>query len=235
MEGILNINKPEGFTSYDVIRVIKKNFDLRGKKIGHAGTLDPLAEGVLIICIGKATKLAGKFMEFEKEYIAELLLGIKTDTDDIEGEVIEKKEVNVKEEEVKEVIKSFEGEIEQVPPIVSAIKHKGKPLYKLYRKGIIITPPPRKVFIKKIDILKIDFPYVEFRIICSKGTYVRALCRDIGEKLGTGGIQSKLKRIRVGPFKIEDSLTLDELKKKGLENSIIPLKEIEGLLKNGKS
>jgi len=148
MEGILNINKPEGFTSYDVIRVIKKNFDLKGKKIGHAGTLDPLAEGVLIICIGKATKLSGKFMEFEKEYIAELLLGIKTDTDDIEGEVIEKKEVNVNEEEVVEVIKSFEGEIEQIPPIVSAIKHKGKPLYKLYRKGIIVTPPPRKVFIK---------------------------------------------------------------------------------------
>ena len=201
MDGIINVNKPKGITSYDVIRFIKRNFELMDK-IGHAGTLDPLAEGVLIICIGRATKLSRFFMELEKEYWAKLLLGTITDTLDLEGKITEKRDVNVKVEDVKEVLKNFEGEIEQIPPSVSAIKYKGRPLYKFYRKGIVISPRPRKVYIKEITLLKVELPYVEFKVVCSKGTYIRALCRDIGEKLGCGGIQAELKRLRIGPFRI---------------------------------
>ncbi|MCX8082132.1 MAG: tRNA pseudouridine(55) synthase TruB [bacterium] len=220
MNGIIPVNKPEGITSYDVIRFIKRTFRLRDK-IGHAGTLDPLASGILIICVGKATKMSTKFMNMEKEYEAKLLLGVITDTDDINGKVIKENEVNVDEKEIKNIIKSFEGEIEQIPPIVSAIKKEGTPFYKLHRRGISLSPPVRKVFIKKIDIINISLPYVKFRVICSKGTYIRALCRDIGNKLGCGGTQTGLKRIRVGDFKIEDTVTLEELEKNGLERYII--------------
>ncbi|MGC8977495.1 MAG: tRNA pseudouridine(55) synthase TruB [Candidatus Ratteibacteria bacterium] len=221
MDGIINVYKPKGITSYDVIRIFKKEFGIKDK-IGHAGTLDPIGEGVLIICIGYITKCSNKFLNFDKEYIGEVLLGIKTDTDDIEGKVMEKKEVgNLSDEEIIKVIKSFEGEIEQIPPFVSAIKYKGKPLYKYFRKGIIINPPPRKVFIKKIDVLKINLPYVEFKITCSKGTYIRALCRDIGERLGCGGTQSKLVRTRVGPFFVENSVKIEDLRKNGVERYLI--------------
>ncbi len=150
MNGILNIYKPKGITSYDVIRILKKEFVLK-EKIGHGGTLDPIGEGVLIICIGNATKILHKFLNFDKEYIAEVLLGIKTDTDDIEGNIIEKKPVeNLDEEKIINVVKSFQGEIEQIPPIVSAIKYKGKPLYKYFRQGITVQPSKRKVIIKKL-------------------------------------------------------------------------------------
>ncbi|MCM8818083.1 MAG: tRNA pseudouridine(55) synthase TruB [Candidatus Omnitrophica bacterium] len=226
MDGILNIYKPKGITSYDVIRIIKEEFKIN-KKIGHGGTLDPIGEGVLIICFGNMTKITSKLLNCDKEYIAEILLGVKTDTDDIEGNVIEKKEVgNLNEEEIMKVIKSFEGEIEQIPPVVSAIKYKGKPLYKYYRKGIIIQPCARKVKIKKIEVLKISLPYIEFKILCSKGTYIRALCRDIGEKLGTVGTQNKLIRTKVGPFKIEDSVKIENLKKNGIEKYLIYPSEI---------
>jgi len=231
MNGILNIYKPRGITSYDVIRIIKKEFDFKDK-IGHGGTLDPIGEGVLIICLGEMTKFSNKFLNFDKEYIGEVLLGIKTDTDDIEGKIIEEKKVeNLKEEEIIGVFKSFEGEIEQIPPVVSAIKYKGKPLYKYYRKGILIKPPPRKVLIKKIEVLKINIPYVEFRVLCSKGTYIRALCRDIGEKLGCGGTQNKLIRTKVGPFKIENSVKIEDLKKDGIEKHLIYPSELVKILK----
>ncbi|MCS7180876.1 MAG: tRNA pseudouridine(55) synthase TruB [bacterium] len=221
MEGIINIYKPKDITSYDVIRIIKKEFKLK-EKIGHGGTLDPIGEGVLIICIGNMTKISYKFLNYDKEYIGELLLGVKTDTDDIKGKIIEEKKIeNISNEKIIEVIKSFEGEIEQIPPVVSAIKYKGKPLYKYYRKGILIKPPPRKVIIKKIEIQKINLPYIEFKVLCSKGTYIRALCRDIGEKLGCGGTQNKLIRTKVGPFKIEDSVKIEELKKNGIEKYLI--------------
>lgn len=230
MDGIINVYKPKGITSYDVIRILKKTFSIKDK-IGHGGTLDPIGEGVLIICIGKMTKISGKLLNFDKEYIAEVLLGIKTDTDDIEGKIIEKREVGeIKEEEIVKTIKSFEGEIEQIPPFVSAIKHKGKPLYKYYRKGVIIQPPPRKVIIKKIDVLKINLPYVEFKVLCSKGTYIRALCRDIGEKLGCGGTQSRLIRTKIGPFKIEDSVKIEDLKRNGIEKYLIYPSELIKIL-----
>ncbi len=229
MDGIISVNKPKGITSYDVIRFIKSEFNFRGK-IGHAGTLDPLAEGVLLILIGKATKLSSNLMYLEKEYIATMQLGKKTDTDDIEGEIIETKEVNVTNEDVIEVIKSFEGKYLQTPPLVSAIKYKGKPLYKLYKKGIIIKPEPKPVVIKKIEIEEIKLPYIRIRVFCSKGTYIRALCRDIGDKLGCGSTQIELKRTRIGPFSIEKSISLQQLKEKGLENSIIPIQKLREIL-----
>jgi tRNA pseudouridine55 synthase len=230
MDGILNIYKPKGITSYDVIRILKQQFKLKDK-IGHGGTLDPIGEGVLIICFGNMTKFTNKFINFEKEYIGELLLGVRTDTDDIEGRIIEEKKVeNLSEEKIVKVLKSFEGEIEQIPPVVSAIKYKGKPLYKYYRKGIIIKPPSRKVLIKKIEVLKINIPYVKFKVLCSKGTYIRALCRDIGEKLGCGGTQSKLVRTKVGPFKIENSVKIEDLNKNGLEKYIIYPSELLKIL-----
>ena len=224
MDGIINVNKPKGITSYDVIRFIKREFNFKGK-IGHAGTLDPSAEGVLIILIGKATKLSSRLMKFEKEYISMMKLGIKTDTDDIDGKVIEEREVNVEVKDIIKVIRSFEGEYLQTPPVVSAIKHQGKPLYKLYRKGIIVKPEPKLVSIKKIDIEEIKLPYIKIKVICSKGTYIRALCRDIGEKLGCLATQTELKRTRIGPFSIEKSLSLSELKKRGIDNSIITIWE----------
>jgi tRNA pseudouridine55 synthase len=230
MDGLLNIYKPKGITSYDVIRIIKKQFKLK-EKIGHGGTLDPIGEGVLIVCLGNMTKFTSRFINFDKEYIGEVLLGVKTDTDDIEGRIIEENKVeNINEEEIIKVIKSFEGERDQIPPMVSAIKYRGKPLYKYYRKGIIIKPPPRKVFIKKIEVLKINLPYIEFKALCSKGTYIRALCRDIGDKLGCGGTQSKLIRTKVGPFKIENSVKIEDLIKNGIEKHLIYPSELVKIL-----
>lgn len=233
MDGILNIYKPKGITSYDVIRILKKEFNIKDK-IGHGGTLDPIGEGVLIICIGKMTKITEKFLNCDKEYIAEILLGIKTDTDDIEGKILETHEIiNIEESQIIETIKSFEGEVEQIPPFVSAIKYKGKPLYKYYRKGKIIIPPPRKVVIKKIEILKINIPYIEIKVLCSKGTYIRALCRDIGNKLGCGGTQSKLIRTKLGPFRIEESVKLEDLRKEGIEKKLIYPSELIKMLNLG--
>lgn len=226
MNGIIIVNKPKGITSYDVIRFFKRTFRLR-EKIGHAGTLDPLASGVLVVCVGKATRLSLKFMKMEKEYEARLLLGVITDTDDTDGEVLEKRTVDVGEGEIREVVKNFTGEIEQVPPVVSAIKHKGSPLYKLHRKGVVVTPCPKKVFIKEIKILNVQSPYVDFRVVCSKGTYIRALCRDIGNELGCGGTQTELKRTRVGDYRIEESFTLQEIEKKGIDNCLIPISGVK--------
>ncbi|HNS33213.1 MAG TPA: tRNA pseudouridine(55) synthase TruB [bacterium] len=225
MDGIIIVNKPSGITSYDVIRFLKRNFIFKDK-IGHAGTLDPLAEGVLIVCMGRATRLSSSLMGLEKEYIAKMLLGKKTDTDDIDGKIIEEKPVSVNEERIREVFPEFNGEIEQVPPVVSAIKHKGQPLYKLYRKGIPVKPGVRKVLIKEIEILGIKASHVEFRVVCSKGTYIRALCRDIGDRLGCGGVQIELKRTRVGNFTLKHSMTLEDIKKTGIEKSLIKIERL---------
>ncbi len=222
MNGIIIVNKPKGITSYDVIRFFKRSFNLK-EKIGHAGTLDPLASGVLIVCIGKATGLSSGFMKMEKEYEAKMLLGVVTDTDDTDGKVLEKKEVNTGELEIREVIEKFKGEIEQVPPVVSAIKYHGSPLYKLHRKGVPVVPAPKKVFIREIEILDISIPFVDFRVVCSKGTYIRSLCRDIGSILGCGGTQTELKRTRVGDYRIGESFTLEDIEKKGMENCLIPI------------
>ena len=226
MNGIVIVNKPGGITSYDVIRFFKRQFRLRDK-IGHAGTLDPLACGVLIVCIGSATRISSIFMRMEKGYEARLLLGVSTDTDDIDGEITEEKDVHVTAEKIRRVVSSFKGKIKQVPPVVSAIKHKGSPLYKLHRKGVAVSPVPRDVMIDEIEVTGIELPYVNFRVVCSKGTYVRALCRDIGNKLGCGGTQVELKRTRVGDYRISESFTLKDIEERGLANCLIPVSVIK--------
>ncbi len=224
MNGFLNVNKPSGITSYDVIRFIKKIPGFHAK-IGHTGTLDPLASGVLVICIGSSTKKAGKFLSMEKEYIATLLLGITTDTDDIQGKILDKQDLNYEDldkEMIKKVVSSFVGEIEQIPPVVSAIRKHGMRFYKIYRQGGTVVPEPRKIFIHEIEVKKIEIPRIVLRVRCFRGTYIRALCRDIGKKLGYGAVQESLIRTRVGQFKIEDAVRLEQLNQSTLRQYLIP-------------
>ena len=209
MDGIIVIRKEKGFTSHDV--VAKLRGILRMKKIGHTGTLDPDAEGVLPVALGKATRLVEFLTEKEKTYEAVLHLGIKTDTQDISGKVLEECEVNVSEEEVRTVIHSFLGEQMQIPPMYSALKVGGKKLYELAREGIEIEREPRPVCFYTLDILEVKLPYIRFSVSCSKGTYIRTLCHDIGEKLGCGGCMESLKRTKSGPFVWEDSHTLSQV------------------------
>lgn len=213
--GVINVYKEPGFTSFDV--VAKLRGILKQKKIGHTGTLDPDAEGVLVVCLGKATKLCEVLTDKDKSYEATLLLGKTTDTEDSSGKILTESEVNVTEQEVKETILSFIGEYNQIPPMYSAIKVNGKKLYELAREGIEIERQPRPVVIHSIDILSIELPYVRMNVSCGKGTYIRSLCRDIGDKLGCGGIMDKLIRGSVNAtetgkvFTAEDALRLDEI------------------------
>jgi tRNA pseudouridine55 synthase len=226
MDGILIIDKPLGFTSYDVIRYLKK---LIGKeKIGHTGTLDPLATGVLPLCLGSLTKLAGKLMEGEKEYEVKLLLGLVTDSLDLSGQVLKRQAVSsLPQKKIEEALLSFVGEIYQTPPLFSAVHIGGARLYQLARQGIKVKPRPRLVKIKNIELQKIALPYVWFKVTCSKGTYVRALCRDIGEKLGCGGCQAELKRTRCGPFEIKDAYKLENFHtKEDIIKNLISLSEL---------
>ncbi len=215
--GIVLVNKPKGITSHDVVDVARGRLGIR--KIGHAGTLDPMATGLLILLVGKATKLSSRFSQFDKQYEATLHLGIRTDTADAEGKVIEEREVSVSESQIKEAFSKFVGEIEQVPPMVSAIRYKGKRLYELARKGIVVPRPPRRVTIYELKITEINLPYVSFVVTCSKGTYIRKLCEDIGELLGCGAHQCRLHRIRIGPFSVKEAIELEELD----ESSIRPI------------
>jgi tRNA pseudouridine55 synthase len=208
--GIIAVNKPVGWSSFDVIRFLRRVTGI--KRIGHAGTLDKEAEGVLVICMGSATKRVESLMDEEKEYIATIKFGERTDTDDSSGRVIEKKSTEgISREKIEKVIESFKGEIEQVPPMYSALKVNGRRLYKLARKGIEIERKPRKVLIKEIEVLRCNPPRCEIRIICGRGTYIRALARDIGEKLECGGYVEKLVRIRVGKFNIKDAIDVTKV------------------------
>lgn len=209
INGIINVYKEAGFTSHDV--VAKLRGILKQKKIGHTGTLDPDAVGVLPVCLGNATKLCDMLTDKSKEYEACMLLGVTTDTQDISGTVLEEKEVLVDEEQVKEAILSFIGEYDQIPPMYSAIKVNGHKLYELARQGKEIERKPRRVEIQNIQIKEISLPEVTFTVSCSKGTYIRTLCVDIGEKLGCGATMKTLKRTRVGIFKHEDALTLGQI------------------------
>lgn len=209
MDGILNIYKEAGFTSHDV--VAKLRGILKQKKIGHTGTLDPDAEGVLPVCVGKATKLCGMLTEKEKTYEAVLLLGQETDTQDISGRILRQREVRVSPETVEEAVMSFQGSYEQIPPMYSALKVNGKKLYELAREGREVERKARKVFIRKISISQINLPEVFFTVTCSSGTYIRTLCQDIGEQLGCGGCMKNLLRTRVDCFFIEDSLRLCQI------------------------
>lgn len=208
-DGILNVYKEPGFTSFDV--VAKLRGILHQKKIGHTGTLDPQAEGVLVVCVGKATKLCDILPDHDKEYEAVLLLGVITDTEDMTGEVQKQSDVTVTEEEVQAVIQSFIGSYDQVPPMYSAIKINGQKLYELARQGKVIERQPRPVTIYELEVKDIQLPRVVFRIKCSRGTYIRSLCRDIGEQLGCGGCMERLVRERACGFSVHDSLHLSEI------------------------
>lgn len=224
MDGIINVYKPIGITSFDVIRDIKKITGI--KKIGHTGTLDPLASGVLPICIGKATKAVDFIMSGFKTYKAELKLGVVTDTYDREGKILETNKVNVSEEEIIKCINSFKGDILQVPPMYSAIKVNGKKLYELARKGIEVELEPRLIKIFDIEILEIKIPYVTFNVKCSKGTYIRSLCYDIGKNLNCGATMWNLERIQSGNFSKNSSVKLEDLNKDTIEKFLIPIDEV---------
>lgn len=209
--GIINVYKEAGFTSFDV--VAKLRGILKIKKIGHTGTLDPDATGVLPVCVGKATKLCDMLTDKDKVYECVMLLGVETDTYDMSGKILSKKSVLSTEEEVKDAINHFVGDIMQVPPMYSALKVNGKKLYELAREGKEVERKPRPVTIFSIDILSISLPEVSIRIHCSKGTYIRSLCHDIGELLGCGCAMKSLVRTRVSQFDISDAKTLDEIEK----------------------
>lgn len=227
MNGVINVYKPEGMTSFDVVRQVRKVCGT--SKVGHTGTLDPLASGVLPICIGKGTKLVDYIMEGKKTYRAELKLGEVTDTYDREGKVIRENSCDhISEEEIKRVINSFEKEYSQIPPMYSAIKIDGKKLYDLARQGIEVERKGRNVVIYKVEILNINIPFVEFRVLCSKGTYIRSLCYDIGEALGCGSYMTKLEREATGTFNIENSININDLNREKLDDSLISLEDSLG-------
>lgn len=228
INGIIVIHKEIGFTSHDV--VAKMRGICGQKKIGHTGTLDPAATGVLPVCLGSATKLCDMLTDKDKEYVAELLLGVETDTQDTTGEILSQRSVDVSEEEVRLAAESFIGAYNQVPPMYSALKVNGKKLYELAREGKEVERAARPVEIHELEILEMNLPVVKMRVACSKGTYIRTLCADIGEKLGCGGTMQSLKRTRVGSFTLNDALTLGELQeKKGagvLGTVAIPVDEV---------
>ncbi|MDE7223570.1 MAG: tRNA pseudouridine(55) synthase TruB [Acetatifactor sp.] len=207
--GVIIIRKEKGFTSHDVVA------KLRGicgqKKIGHTGTLDPEATGVLPVCLGSGTKLCDMLTDKEKEYVAELRLGVETDTQDMTGTVLAEHAVDVSEEQVREAVLSFCGSYRQVPPMYSALKVNGKKLYELAREGREVERQAREVRIEEIEIQRIRLPLVQLRVVCSKGTYIRTLCADIGEKLGCGGAMESLVRTRVGGFTLDKAVTLGQL------------------------
>lgn len=211
--GIMNVYKEAGFTSHDVVAKLRRI--CKQKKIGHTGTLDPDAVGVLPVCFGSGTKLCDMLTDWDKEYIATLRLGVVTDTQDLSGQVLFQAEEEplgqLAQEQVRESILSFLGDYEQVPPMYSALKVNGKKLYELARAGKEVERKPRSVQIRELEILEMCLPTVRFRVVCSKGTYIRTLCHDIGEKLGCGGVMASLTRSRVGIFGIEEALRLSEI------------------------
>ena len=209
--GIFLIDKPMGITSFEVVKKIKKWLNV--KKIGHGGTLDPLATGVLPIFVNKATKIAQFFLNMDKTYDATMRLGLETETQDIEGKVTRVcKKIDVSIEELKTVMEYFQGKITQIPPFYSSLKVGGVPLYKWVRKGIKIQPAPREVEIYELNLKSFRPPEVDFEVSCSKGTYIRTLCSDIGKKLGCGACLARLRRLKTGPFTIKMAISLDVLK-----------------------
>lgn len=228
--GVVNVYKEQGFTSFDVVAKMRGIF--HQKKIGHTGTLDPMAEGVLLVCLGKAAKLSELMLTKEKEYDAVLLLGIRTDTDDVTGNVLEESEVSVSEAEVRDCIKSFIGKQLQVPPIYSAIKKDGKKLYEYARAGEEIIPDPREVEVYEIEVTDVSLPAVSFHVKCSKGTYIRSLCRDIGEKLGCHGTMKGLVRTETCGFTSDKAVRLSDLQilkeEDRLDTAVMPLDSLLG-------
>ncbi len=213
MHLVINVDKPRGLTSRQAMTLAQKAF--KARRAGHAGTLDPIATGVLLVCLGEGTKLSGFLSELDKEYVTTLKLGERTDTFDAEGSVVETvTDVSVTEAEVEAVLGRFRGDIEQVPPMYSALKVSGRPLYKLARKGIEVERKPRRVHVSELTLLRLEPPYLEVRIGCSKGTYVRTLADDIGRALGTGAHIAELRRTRVGHFRADEAALPEELPEK---------------------
>lgn len=228
MNGIINVYKEKGFTSHDVVAVVRKTLNI--KKVGHTGTLDPDAEGVLPICVGRGTKIADYIMSAGKQYLAEVTFGITTTTEDSSGEVIEEKNFVFNEDKIREAVLKYVGEIHQIPPMYSAIKINGKKLYELAREGKEVERKSRQVNISKIEILKFLPPNkVQLLVDCSKGTYIRTLCKDIGEDLGWGAHMSSLVRTQSGTFALENAIKLGELKtlveQDRLHEALLPLEE----------
>ena len=212
MNGIINVYKEKGYTSHDVVARLRGI--LKQKKIGHTGTLDPEAEGVLPVCLGKATKLCSMMEDTDKEYRVTMLLGVETDTEDMTGTVLKTSNVTCSESDVYEACGKYIGNIEQIPPMYSALKVNGKKLYQLAREGKVIERKPRSITIYNIRILSCNLPEVTMNVRCSKGTYIRSLCRDIGADLGCGGCMKTLVRTSACGFQIKDSYRLDEIEKK---------------------
>lgn len=210
MNGILNILKPPGLTSHDVVAIVRRVAGM--KKVGHTGTLDPQAAGVLPICLGQGTKVSQFLLDSTKKYRAEATLGIITDTQDAYGNVLQVSDAIPAPDLIEKTLLSFLGAYEQVPPMYSALKQGGKKLYELAREGIEVERAPRQVWIEAIDILKIEGNIVRFDVTCSKGTYVRTLCHDLGQRLGCGAMMSFLLRTRTGNFPLEEAVTLEELR-----------------------
>ena len=227
MQGFLNVYKPKGMTSHDVVAILRRITKI--KQIGHTGTLDPFAEGVLPICIGKATRLI-EYLADDKAYIATLQFGITTDTYDIEGQIVSHSVKKISKDDVASILKKYEGEIEQVPPIYSALKVNGKKLYEYAREGKDVEIKSRKVLIEKIELLSFDDEQqqAEIYVKCSKGTYIRSLGFDIGNDLRCGAYLSKLIRVQAGDFKLEDSIKLDDLSSYDIveKNIISPIDKI---------
>ena len=209
---VLLINKPLHWTSFDVVRKLRSTLQI--KKIGHAGTLDPLATGLLIVCTGKFTKKINEYMAQEKEYTGSFILGAVTPTYDLESEPQEQKDISsLNESMLHDATKKFIGEIEQLPPMYSAIKKDGVALYELARRGEVVELKPRKIVIQSFEITNIDLPIVHFKVVCSTGTYIRSLANDYGAALGCGGYLASLCRTRIGQFKVEDSVGVGEVEK----------------------
>lgn len=224
--GILNINKPEGWTSQDVVAKLRGRLHIR--RVGHTGTLDPMATGVLPVCFGKATRIIEYYDDDFKTYEAEMKLGMVTDTLDSTGTVLETKPVDVSEEDVIQTIDSFRGWITQIPPKYSALKVNGKPLYKYAREGVEVEIKSRKIYVEDIQPVEVNLREnrILFRVTCSKGTYIRTICDDIGKKLGCGGTMTALQRTQSGCFRVEDARTLPEILEmtdEELERCVIPM------------
>jgi tRNA pseudouridine55 synthase len=216
IDGILNINKPTGWTSHDVVQKIRRV--LGQSRVGHTGTLDPLATGVLLLCLGKATRISQYLSNLDKTYVATIRLGETTDTGDAEGRVVERRVVQVTKKDLQNILPRFRGKVQQIPPMFSAVKQGGKRLYQLARAGSIVERAPRLISVYGIDLLHFEERDLILRIQCSKGTYIRSLAADLGRELGCGGHVTGLQRERVGQFGLEDAYTLSEVEQRHRNN-----------------
>ncbi len=219
MDGILIIDKPTGITSHDVVDEVRRR--LRTRRVGHTGTLDPMATGVLVVLVGKATKLASRYLDEQKEYLADIRLGISTDTGDRDGKIVQQREVApFPVDKICSVLRQFEGEIWQNPPPYSAIHYKGRRLYEWAREGKRFEGPPRRIKIDKIELVEYRHPSIQIHMVCSKGTYVRRLAEQMGEALGVPAHLENLRRLRVGILRIEQSIPLDAVSQERVVASI---------------